>query len=283
MAAKRNVPVIINYEMSEKELPRTYTEIVIRIIKYIACQKQIPYPYDYLKFVASKKGSQCEETSASRAKKARLHNKASEAFEALEEIFKHLTAELESCNSGGVEEVMILLGSTPVSPKEIYRIQLPPSICSIKQTSSKYLSCGFIRHLLKSEEFHDLISRPLGPTNVFLFVKKPAGRKSEWLLPKDQYSIPPHSSQAVFSFTHNMPRRMSCSGKCQVSESHCFRIYDDSCENSNTVSDSTCFDVYNDSSDLDTAPNEGKCSVQEPGDNMQWYQAKINFKGFKNC
>lgn len=197
--------VFIDFKIAETLTPTTCTRILTEISKYIVCHKLIPYPYDALKHMAQS----AEKFVLSEKKKSlqsrRHHKKMIEAYDNFENIFKNIELELQSCVASGdeIEEVVLLLGATIRSPQEMYRFKLPPIICQepIHKQEERIL-LHLIRCIVLSEDFNDMLSHSLSPTNMFVMLKKKEGKSSEWFMPKDSYDLPRCSRQAVINLTN---------------------------------------------------------------------------------
>ncbi|XP_071453772.1 MAD2L1-binding protein [Hetaerina americana] len=187
------------------------SKIVIEIIKYLAYQKQqIPYPFDQLKLLIKKK--KIDETGAGNAinKPGKYHNKATVAVETLESIFQNIEAEFmigSQSGFGGVEEVVVLFGATPVTPKDVFRIQIPEirSDLETPKPPSRKMMIQLLRCLLESDSLHSVISQPVTTTNTFIFFKRRLNyfrapenfANKSWFLPRENFKLPQKGRQAV--------------------------------------------------------------------------------------
>ncbi|XP_069697411.1 uncharacterized protein [Periplaneta americana] len=128
-----------------------------------------------------------------------------EAYENFESIFQNIQQELQNCaaSEDEVEEVVLLIGATTRSPQELYRFILPALSCKQPERSN---DSGIMLHLIRkivfSEDFSDMLSRTMNPTNMYVMLKKKYGKQSDWFLPKASYKLPRCKYQAVIDLTH---------------------------------------------------------------------------------
>ncbi|XP_046401489.1 MAD2L1-binding protein-like [Ischnura elegans] len=198
------------------------SKIVIEIIKYLAYQKQqIPYPFEQLKLLVNKKktdvGGGVNTTNKSLSS-ARYHSKAAEAVETLESIFQNIEAEFMISSQGGcngVEEVVVLFGPTPVTPKDVFRIQIPEIRRDFDfetpKPPSRKMMVHLLRCLLESESLHSIVSQPVNTTNTFIFFKRKSNPvlgtsdnfvAKSWFLPRENFKLPQKGRQAVLKIEY---------------------------------------------------------------------------------
>ncbi|XP_047004770.1 MAD2L1-binding protein isoform X1 [Schistocerca americana] len=274
--------------------------IVIKTIKYILYQRQqIPFTYEFLMDLALKGKAVLNDSKIKEGAGRGVHfrdvrtqwkkyQKIVESFEMLEEIFKNVRQELDQCNNHLVPEVMIVLGSTPMSPKEVYRIILPQHsrISSTSDIAPKTNIFHMFRGIMTCEELQNFVTKSLSTTNTYLFVKKRAGLNSPWLLPKRLYEPPNMGQHIIFSLKGSTSEEQSISSNVDNDTGQEAEIYPD------------CALVTEDSEEQFRLPyNEGhnplhrnsyvshdlkKNSVDKNFDDMHWYQAKHVFRGFVN-
>ncbi|XP_049788610.1 MAD2L1-binding protein isoform X2 [Schistocerca nitens] len=243
--------------------------IVIKTIKYILYQRQqIPFTYEFLMDLALKGKAVLNDSKIKEGANVRQ--------------------ELDQCNNHLVPEVMIILGSTPMSPKEVYRIILPQhsSISSTSDIAPKTNIFHMFRGIMTCEELQNFVTKSLSTTNTYLFVKKRAGLNSPWLLPKRLYEPPNMGQHIIFSLKGSTCEEQSISSNVDNDTGQEAEIYPD------------CALVTEDSEEQFRLPyNEGhnplhrnsyvshdlkKNSVDKNFDDMHWYQAKHVFRGFVN-
>lgn len=108
--------------------PVACSSLINELLKTLIFQKsQIPYPYNWLKSVVDRKRKKDAEQQASEKKCAqvameRYFRLASGAYDNLEDIMCHIRKEMEN---GEVQEVVLVFGATPFTPKQVYSIKLP--------------------------------------------------------------------------------------------------------------------------------------------------------------
>lgn len=108
--------------------PLACASLISELLKTLIFQtSQIPYPYNWLKFVVErkrKKDNQQEENGGKSSQTAvqRYYRLVSSTYDNLEDIMCHIRKEIESSD---VQEVVILFGATPFTPKQVYSVKLP--------------------------------------------------------------------------------------------------------------------------------------------------------------
>lgn len=105
--------------------PLTCASIISEILKCLIFEKSlIPYPYNWLKSIVSdhkKRTSQSQIDEDIFA--AKHHVAAIAAFDAFENIMTNLRRLFKFGNN--ISEIIILIGATPLNPKEVYKFQVP--------------------------------------------------------------------------------------------------------------------------------------------------------------
>lgn len=120
----------LNVEISDIVLtPFTCASLVNEILKGLLYKKsQIPYPYNWLKNIVNKKRDQVnigEKTGPTNFKLENHFRVVSNAYDTLENLMKAITKEFsESVEL--IKEVVIIFGTTPECPKEIFSINTVP-------------------------------------------------------------------------------------------------------------------------------------------------------------
>lgn len=108
--------------------PLTCAVLINEVIKYLVYQKsQIPYPYNWLQTVITRKRKKTESVStqtSSNLSVERHYKIASLAYDTVEEMMNNIKAEFKN-GSNIVREVLIVFGATPLTPKEVFRINMP--------------------------------------------------------------------------------------------------------------------------------------------------------------
>lgn len=108
--------------------PLTCAVLVNEIIKFLVYQKsQIPYPYNWLKSVVTRKRKSLELKgieASSNLSVERHYKIASLAYDTVEEIMSSIKTEFKD-SIRSIREVLIIFGATPYTPKEVFRINFP--------------------------------------------------------------------------------------------------------------------------------------------------------------
>jgi hypothetical protein len=117
--------------------------------------------------------------------------KAEEVIHNLDEICIQLGNAFDTCPE--IKSVLILIGSTTVSPKEIYMISLPP--LNPEANNVSYQSC--VKTLFKQLITDDVFScsKEILPTNVTVLLHAPRDSGIKWFLPKSMFKVPQRGMQ----------------------------------------------------------------------------------------
>ncbi|CAH0550109.1 unnamed protein product [Brassicogethes aeneus] len=170
--------MVINVDISEEILtPLACASLVNEILKGLLYQKsQIPYPYTWMKTVVNRKRNNINDAqSANRNFSIENHFKVvSTAFDALEEIMSGIRDEFSS--SSDVKEVIIVFGTNPLCPKEVFTIQVSDlakghiernHVNKISQIQPKIL-----RSIFLSQAWMDSVDGSAPCSNTFVYIKK---------------------------------------------------------------------------------------------------------------
>lgn len=117
----------IDIEISNVILtPFTCASLVNEILKGLLHQKnQIPYSYNWLKSIVTKKRQQennDEKTGPTNFKLVNHFRIVSNAFDTLESLMKAIIKEFSDSLDETIRKVVIVFGTTPECPKEIFTI-----------------------------------------------------------------------------------------------------------------------------------------------------------------
>ncbi|KAJ8713988.1 hypothetical protein PYW08_007608 [Mythimna loreyi] len=272
-----NKPVILNLDIGDQLTTISCGHVMVELIKFIAYQKrQIPYPYQWLKQVVTKKKS-CENREGEHVKDSfqseRHFRVASTALENLDFILKGLQKEINGPSIP--DEVCIALGATPVSLKEVYRVLLPAQ-CHQPQCHSTHIANDQIIHrsvfrtLATSEKISQFFYQQLQPTNLYVFIKKKLVNNQDTVLDNDNFvlcngcRIPRNSKIVVLDLRSKTFDNLACCNE--------FKIFGDS--------------GYQSLQNLqleDSEDNEDDFHEIESTESVQWYQSSYVMKGFKDC
>lgn len=106
--------------------PLACATLINEILKSLVYQKsQIPYPYNWLKMIVERKRQKNDHdiVSSTNFTVERHYRLASAAYDNLEEIMRNIRKQFESHTR--IQEVLILFGTTPQCPKEVFTIKVP--------------------------------------------------------------------------------------------------------------------------------------------------------------
>jgi hypothetical protein len=221
--------------------------------------------------------------------------KRQKAIEQMDEILQNVEQAFK--NLSNIEQVMVILGSTPVSPKESFLIRLPsPGCYEGRLLSANSCKRDLFRKLVSCDLFSDL--KQLGSTNFMVFIQAPRDSGLKWFQPRLSFKIPTRGQLFEFSlictsklFDPEITQASLCdfelSGiepleKTQDINSH-DRALDDSLYDN--------FDKFDLSSNLEEPADEHKDNLEEylldnaasscVDSELVWFQAPISMRGFK--
>nr|CAH7720197.1 unnamed protein product [Callosobruchus chinensis] len=260
----RRRPTVINLKISELILtPLICASLVGEILKGLLYQKnQIPYPYSYMKNTIIKK-RQKQEADAPKKDNITVLNHyriASSAYDTIENIIKAIKEEF-SKNGDHIKEVIIIFGTVPQCPKEIFSISISDlAVGHIERNHIAYMDKyqqKILRNIFLSQSWIDLIDSSVSCTNTFVYLKMDSSGSIDY---NDTFvpSVPLSFSQGL---KHT---RIKISSEYH-SETNC-------CEN---------LIVYGQSK-----PCVSEESVESNNDVVateSWHQFKGMVKGFKDC
>ncbi|XP_055957008.1 MAD2L1-binding protein [Patella vulgata] len=194
--------------------------MVNELVKYFMYERQqIPVPFDHAKRELKKlselqeiesreneKRNEMRQKQMPLSSKRKLKNrlterKASSALENLDLIFENIQKSFEHCPE--ISQIMIVLGSTVVSPKEMYIIQMPP--LSPDAENIVFKSC--VRSLFRQLITQDLLGniKGISPTNMTVLLKAPRGCNIEWFTPKHNFKTSSRGQQFMFNCVCEQP------------------------------------------------------------------------------
>lgn len=299
----KSAEVNIAVNLSDIITPKSCSELICSLIKHLLYQQeQIPYTYERLKYLITKRKElmaavsneqEDEKTDVggqfslhSRIAAERNFRKAEETFLNLESAFKDIRSELQEQSSNAINEVLIILGNTPLHPRNIFRILIPVLSLGHKEEnhpSQKYLPSLF-QALVSSEELHKALNKKVGLTNVFILLKTSENLtlRSETFHLKSLYEVPVRTLQITFNLkTTNIQPKCSC-----LSESGIPIFCDTPAKHSNTVGNVIYSQPRNEEKrnvgDI-LGSNDENGNENEVDDDCNWYQFNCSIKGFKDC
>ncbi|XP_037876318.1 uncharacterized protein LOC101742634 isoform X1 [Bombyx mori] len=246
--------------------------VVAELIKFIAYQRlQIPYTYPWLKQLITKRKELDHENRKESFQSEKHFRTAETALKNLDLILKSLLLEINSPSMP--DEVCIILGATPITCKEVYRLILPatchrPQCHSSLIASDQKIHRNVFRAVVTSEKLNEMFLNTLAPTNMFVFLKKRTFNDQDALLDTSNYSftsghrIPASSRIIVINFRTGNTENFSCCNE--------FKIFSDV-----STTDIGIEDSFNE--------NCEELNEIESTDTIKWYQSSYVMKGFKDC
>lgn len=247
----------INVDMKDMILtPQTCVSVIIEILKAVLYEKsQLPYPYSWLKNALSKRKPEPNIHSHSISIIVQKYfNLASNAFRSVEDITTNLSSLMSSCQK--VQEVVILFGSTPYTPKEVFTIKFPDLAKGHIESNHKNMLQKklhkVLRNVFLSDQWLSAMRHQIQVTNTFIMVKKVGVLRHEddYFEHYKNFVVPTNVCNTVITLNYD-------------------KKHDTCCEN---------LRVYGDTSKT-TVPRAIQ-SIQSR--NVEWYQAKAVVKGFQD-
>uniref|UniRef100_A0A8D8WXY6 MAD2L1-binding protein n=1 Tax=Cacopsylla melanoneura TaxID=428564 RepID=A0A8D8WXY6_9HEMI len=289
--------------------------MVTELVKYIIHQKQlIPYPYEVLKYYVNKRkdlenNSECPELGQLRSNIAseRYFKQTSDAIETIESFLESISHEIMTCSTQ-LSEVVLLLGSNPVSPHYVFQIVLP---CLSVGHSDAYHSTRkpldrLMKNILIDDMLHNVLSRLTNSTNMYVLLKLKSSNSynnDDYIL-REHFHIPSKSQHVIFNFHTDIISTESClcvipfEDSLESSEEGCVECLDEKHE-SIDIGETVLNDIENGSSPLveDLKTTHIPHHVEEKvfqnlkinndsidrtlDDDFVWYQNKSILKSFQ--
>ena len=194
MAKEVEIQVTFNEEVGQSINSR----LLRGCIEYLLYQRQqLPIPYhELIKLVEDqeKSGDGIEAGVLARRSFSAEYKKAKKVYEDVECLFDHINKLFLSTK---VNAAIVLLGSTPVSPKEHYFVDFQ-NATEGKTADSSARACNsacrkLIRSLISNQELGSF--KEISPTSMLVFLQVSRSSAIEWFQPKPTFK-PPHRGQS---------------------------------------------------------------------------------------
>ncbi|CAH1994508.1 unnamed protein product [Acanthoscelides obtectus] len=260
------LPTVINLGISELILtPLICASLVGEIFKGLLYQKnQIPYPYGWMESMVIKKRKKPE---VDRSKRENMtvsnhYRTVSSAYDTIEEIVKAFKEEFLN-NAEHIKEVVIIFGTMPQSPKEMFSISISDlAVGHIERNHIAYMNKyqqKILRNIFLSQDWMDSIDSSVSCTNTFVYLKKNSSgtisSNSDTFIP----SRPLTFSQGLKHTKINIKSEYNLDSNC--------------CDN---------LIIYGQSKASQTISSEAT-EVDSETLSETWYQFKDMVKGFRDC
>ncbi|CAE1273488.1 unnamed protein product [Acanthosepion pharaonis] len=243
--------------------------LFIELIKYILFEKnQMPEMFDQLKRSTRVRGKNANPKISNKNER-----QAFLLFSSCQKLFADITSAFQ--NLYDIKESIIVLGSSPTNPKEIYHIQFPTTVTSgLKPLSCKESKQSLFLQIFAQDPFH--VGQKIALTNLHVLLLLPRCTKIQGFTAKPTYKVPGRSQHYYLKLT------------CKAKEDPEVSL----------VSQPKVTDIVLDISgivplDIDDE-NEEKCSQpiandkeffklveEETEDDYIWFQANVNIKGYQ--
>jgi hypothetical protein len=126
---------------------------------------------------------------------------AIKAVRNLDQIFDMISQAFEICPE--IRNILILFGTTPISPKESYLVSLPmfhPEFdCLCLKNSVKTL----FRQIVCNDILGD--AKSISPTNMIVMIDAPKHSGITWFIPKPNFKLPVRGKRHIFNLSCKQP------------------------------------------------------------------------------
>lgn len=171
---------------------------------------------------SSAENRQAMEKSCSKIKKS------VEVVKKLEETFMNVLKAFEICPE--IKQAAVILGATPLTPTEVYVIQLPPLNPDADNLSGNSCVKSLFRQLFMQDPLRDV--KEINPTKMSLHLLAPRDSQLTWFYPKPLYRIPLRGAHFEFNLhskcgagSHNLSK------DCSATDLSGFELLDSSNDN----------------------------------------------------
>ncbi|XP_040573059.1 uncharacterized protein [Lepeophtheirus salmonis] len=242
---RQSMPEIyLDIHLAEDMSREGISDLIVELFRFLLQQRQqIPLSYStLLQDISSHKNSEegVESDILTRKErrdgirkmkeKSRFLKKASQFSSKMEILSKNLKSEIIEKD---LETATIFFGATPVTPKEVYHIHLPPLSSNSGSSLTSKVKRQLFRSLVTHEELFTLLGRPLQKTNIYTAIKykylQPSNGSA--FRPKPQFRKAAHRGYVV-NYNFILPLNQSTPGtnmKRKRHFSHCTPVPMDIC------------------------------------------------------
>lgn len=247
--------------------PLTCASIVSEILKCLVYEKSlIPYHYMWLKNIVCdhrKRTDQNESVDIFAEKHIRM---AVSAYDVMENINMNIKRLFKFGNN--ITEILILVGATPFSPKDVYKIVIPKLATGHNETNHhsmlSKIQPKILRSIFLSKEWTSNMDEMVPTTNLYVLVKT---EQQQFILDRntaEAFMISPHFfvPRSARTLTINLSYNEDV-------EHNCCTIYED-----NPINQEAAQDVHN----IDYSKNLNSEDMFEL--DTEWLQANYILKGF---
>lgn len=173
-------------------------EAVVALVKFLLYQRgQMPDLFDAL--AASRVGSTSSVTSVAGVRRRLQARRENSFVDTFSELFVHLRSLLDS--NVRIRRVVVVLGSTPVTPKETHCIEIPDDRLGAGGGSTHAADTGLrlqamFRSLMSSWSHAHFPNCPSG-SNAYVMLEASATSRMTWFVPKNYSPLRPTSIRAA--------------------------------------------------------------------------------------
>ncbi|XP_071491807.1 MAD2L1-binding protein-like [Diadema antillarum] len=173
----------------------TKSRIVVEILKYILYHReQIPLPFDQLYFQYQR-----PEVCSSGNKKSLFKKRMCQVMKDFQEVFDNVDTLFQDTD---VSDLIILLGSTWINPKEVFHIRFSNNK-QVKETLTvKHCVRNVARSLITNGPLSDVSPPPI--TSLLCLAHAPRSYKPTWFKPKANFKVPSKGRQCRINVSCGM-------------------------------------------------------------------------------
>ncbi|XP_013416481.1 MAD2L1-binding protein-like [Lingula anatina] len=293
-ANKKHDPISCDIEFDGVFAPGVCAKLVAELIKHVLYQRQqFPMSYEQVKQHFHRQQEK-EGPSKQRGLGAVHHNKVRQGIETAEEMFNNLEKIFSQMSH--IPQVVLVLGATPVSPKETYTFNLPAENSTGDTLSLKTGVRTMFRRLVQKDFMSDL--KLMSPTSAFVLIKAPRKLDGtvEWFQPKLNFKLSTRGRQVVINLvsascaieeelSRGSETSFDLSGIAPLDSSSTEQLNTSAYENFSPGQNDSGFggeNRFSKSSESDMTPMLTDRMEGGGDDDFIWYQAPLAIKGFKD-
>lgn len=120
----------------------------------------------------------------------------------LDQIFDMISQAFDICPE--IRSILILFGTTPISPKESYLLTMPALHPEFDSLSVKNSVKTLFRQIITQDVLGG--AKSMSPTNMIVMVNAPKNSGIAWFLPKPTFKLPVRGRRHVFNLSCKQPQ-----------------------------------------------------------------------------
>ncbi|ELU02915.1 hypothetical protein CAPTEDRAFT_220722 [Capitella teleta] len=260
-------------------------DLLREFVKYIFFQRQqIPIPFDHMKEDADDSNRQLPPGPVSiKPSKKRESLKRHKCVLSLTEIFSTLNHIF--LTAGPVTQVLFILGSTIVSPRDVYLINLPSYSYETRELSSRQCLAALFKRVVGSD-WYSSVPELKSLTKLHVLVRTNTSFRCDDLplIPRPNFRVP----QRGHHFTLNLicgPSNFDPNLSQIEAEDDAFDISGIESLNFSDLAEpqgSRLGSAIEPSGDIETSLDDSGMDEEENSSEQMWYQMTIAAKGYRD-